>query len=1376
MKILRSRGQSYTTLGSDEKTVLARGLRRFRNSLLTPAQYRDQLEVEPGRLCGYLKEDYGLVIRQVISILDKVVRKPHSLHDCSLETYVDRTRLSVELWTRVDNAFGDEIRGSENGPAMWNELRKSWLWKIHPYARFQCDEGNPSGDKNAEIIQHRTDKVQTREQARGRWHDAFWRSTPAGKSDYRVIADRIWRHLFETQLNTLGDARGKSDASAIGGLVAQRGSSMVKTASDPRQPDGRGRKEQFARACTNQSVLSLYFSTEVAKSIFDATILEAKQLVNDPNIHRQPIAMGKSIGRLFGKLLHQNFGSIPGHRDFPNALRQELWAIHNAVRVFYQDLAKSMRFRIALAEGDMDRLMQLLPADKTHLLAILSAKARNAKLGSLIRLGKLLAHASDLPVGENDTQQSFEQRLKYLVTSDGQSEIKRNEALTRVWRTSVALSLRTLQVLAPPQYAGRTSPEATDVTHATYAKEAVKRLDGYESRLSLLFGDKRFAVLRDKSRKDIVIPATEQDRKEVLWALLRLGAEIRHRTNHFSTKRRLIKLLEEGALDPEEIPTNFDNRAANRASNTALSAFRELLDFDIGLRKEVILDEFRRLKVGEYVTSSNMDELYGELYAVADAIQLTIPKFMAVLRHAKALATTEGTATPDWLIPFGVLDLSDLSKVTEGLNHFRVGLLRQLYARGFASWLHTRQTEPGFVKSAVDAVISCKKQRIESYHSGERFYLMAESFAEELSVDDGTTLDGLFSELLSRAMSDDIRQTYRPKSSKLHERTGGVEAFRREMFALLFAQYLNGEKLAWFWKIQEKLPVDEQAAPAKLAEFVVPAWPDTIKPWHGQFYAWLYLVPIDEVALLRHQLRKTAALETKGKQEHQGPYREMDRLMGLYIDVSSAGFSGREHEAGLNIGETFYERPGQFKEVYSDDHESHNLSVPGTRRGLRDILRMGHTGVLNRIYEKHKVTAEEVGRFESMANKTDDFDKIFRRKNALAKQTVELAKAKIPNLPELKRDCEEYRALAVRAAIYNFQIGGARLTEHARLHQLMMRVLGRLADFTLMWERDRQYAFLALLARKLGVEHGKLMIGRTDGTIGINLSNDLRDRLRDAIDMIEYEKRNRPHEVKQKQDSRAEEALASHHDIVKTGHLPIWDEKKGYVLRGDILEKALLQPDEWELYNRFFVRLAAPNPLDLDANERRKANNQTTRNLNKKNHSYRLGKRQIRNDLAHYNVLNGTDRVNLTYVTNAVRSLLAYDRKLKNAVSASIAKIVAEDGLIIEWVMEEDRLQKPVVVPSLEVHLKYVRRSDEFDPRFALPQASVRYTSMVKALFDFESGGYRDLIPRDGDNKRDGELRYPADLKVVAAGLGITIPEEILAVTHPILPPDEAGR
>ena len=40
--------------------------------------------------------------------------------------------------------------------------------------------------------------------------------------------------------------------------------------------------------------------------------------------------------------------------------------------------------------------------------------------------------------------------------------------------------------------------------------------------------------------------------------------------------------------------------------------------------------------------------------------------------------------------------------------------------------------------------------------------------------------------------------------------------------------------------------------------------------------------------------------------------------------------------------------------------------------------------------------------------------------------------------------------------------------------------------------------------------------------------------------------------------------------------------------------------------------------------------------------------------------------LNLTYVINAVRSLLAYDRKLKNAVPQSVKKIMADEGLIID--------------------------------------------------------------------------------------------------------------
>ena len=68
---------------------------------------------------------------------------------------------------------------------------------------------------------------------------------------------------------------------------------------------------------------------------------------------------------------------------------------------------------------------------------------------------------------------------------------------------------------------------------------------------------------------------------------------------------------------------------------------------------------------------------------------------------------------------------------------------------------------------------------------------------------------------------------------------------------------------------------------------------------------------------------------------------------------------------------------------------------------------------------------------------------------------------------DLKRLCEDYQTKATDAAIYNFQITGARLRDHARLHQLMMRLLGRLLDFTLMWERDKQYVYLGMLYRHL---------------------------------------------------------------------------------------------------------------------------------------------------------------------------------------------------------------------------------------------------------------------------------------------------------------------
>ena len=165
------------------------------------------------------------------------------------------------------------------------------------------------------------------------------------------------------------------------------------------------------------------------------------------------------------------------------------------------------------------------------------------------------------------------------------------------------------------------------------------------------------------------------------------------------------------------------------------------------------------------------------------------------------------------------------------------------------------------------------------------------------------------------------------------------------------------------------------------------------------------------------------------------------------------------------------------------------------------------------------------------------------------------------------------------------------------------------------------------------------------------------------------------------------------------------------------------------------------------------------------------GKRKVRNDFAHFNVIAGGRAPNLTYLTNAIRGLLSYDRKLKNAVSKAVGDIVLDEGLEIRWEMVEDRLRKPTVLPRLETHLTMVRPKDSFDPRFALPQASVRYTSMVKALFDFDPGGYRELVRDEGKLKHRGELGYPKELRHHITLHEIDIPDEILNVSYPAIRP-----
>ncbi len=85
----------------------------------------------------------------------------------------------------------------------------------------------------------------------------------------------------------------------------------------------------------------------------------------------------------------------------------------------------------------------------------------------------------------------------------------------------------------------------------------------------------------------------------------------------------------------------------------------------------------------------------------------------------------------------------------------------------------------------------------------------------------------------------------------------------------------------------------------------------------------------------------------------------------------------------------------------------------------------------------------------------------------------------------------------------------------------------------------------------------------------------------------------------------------------------------------------------------------------------------------------RTGATGIRNRLAHFNMLQRKENApfDLTAAVNETRRLMAYDRKLKNAVSRSIIELLAREGLDLTWEMKDHGLGGATVKSRQAVHL-----------------------------------------------------------------------------------------
>ena len=470
---------------------------------------------------------------------------------------------------------------------------------------------------------------------------------------------------------------------------------------------------------------------------------------------------------------------------------------------------------------------------------------------------------------------------------------------------------------------------------------------------------------------------------------------------------------------------------------------------------------------------------------------------------------------------------------------------------------------------------------------------------------------------------------------------------------------------------------------------------------------------------------------------------DMDRLMKLYIDVQQAGFDGTEHRPFAGDGAIFYHGGAgsegrtlfqQIERNEQSDADAIGLNVSRTLRGIRQIYRFGHEGFLEPIFSKHKVSVAEVRSMADVRGDGAEYDKKrLKCRGAILKEFKQ--KPRERNADNLAQLVGSYRDHASSLALHRFTANGVRLDDHIRLHQLMMRVVGRLTDFTLMWERDRAYLFFGLVWRHTQTQ------GLGEPILRLRAPENKNKEF--VLDL--------PPGFRRNGDAAA---------------LPLWRENWGMAGpnwssngRRRAIDYLSDMPEEHQSWmTRYFLDHARAHEMDVahaaEMKRKREAGENMPKTASEPPRGNRNPRAQIRNDFAHQNVLAvggnnapvsfvKNERRSFTYLVNAVRSLFGYDRKMKNAVSQAVTELLEREGLLIEWTFERDRLKQARITPKVEVHLDMMRREDVDGAPFALPRTSARFTSMAQALFTSAKFGHGESNLVDGKRRGTGNFGYP---------------------------------
>ncbi len=1029
-----------------------------------------------------------LLINQWISAIDKIATKPKA------DKNATKAKPTAEQ-RALRHALGEAALATMKNQfvlTFTDELERFWWTKVHPYHPNQDEQPNSK---------RKPPKPQ------GRSYEKFAGTVAPDKIDANAVAKAIYQHLHVSELSKRPKKLG---------LIAARANCIARNVHGAKTTEAVG---------WNDDDWNVYTKTgDVARQIRQKADTETRISRTLPSTelfgHYAKVftgADGKAMGIAYAAAQHEG-----------------LFALHRDIKALYKAL--------------MDRKHGVkaahLPADKTTLRKLLGYKKNNSDLSNLVRLGKVIHYEAagdtiDTPHTVVSNWPTDIQSSRYWC-SEGQTEIKRNEALVRVWRGIVALAARTLTDWADPD-----SRISEDIFSKITDAENQFIPEKFESKIQLLFGARSAlftfgAVVTQKSFQRLMLES---------WAALRHGSfHFKGRAGFFAA---VEKGLEKGSTPTPEIET----------------ALTKLWQEDSAER----ISRLKATMVGAHFQTAFTQTQLQEIFSAVEAPPHRTtpqPRFRRILKCAED-SWRKGDVKLRLPAPGNRAALEQPAQ----LCHYTA--LKLLYERSFPAWMAKQPTDRlnGWIAAANARATKDAKSINKDEYAKARAEAAGGLAAGETFADFTDRIAALTASKMR------VQRDYQPDAQQAKKNSEFLNKLLLDVVAQAFEGCLTDSGFEWLLAFDSAKALSDrnQSSIETLSTTAsIQVAPET---WAQRLYAMLHMVPVDDISKLLHQLRKWTVLEAKSGSTSTATAPQVVQIeaaLDLYLDMHDAKFEGGNAMPVNAPFRTLYEQLEDFDTLFQNATDPRqDLYMPV--RGLREMLRFGNFKPLMPVFQQHKIPHADVEALNRSMAETETGSSPIANAQALRE---ELHESWAKDQKNFKR-MECYKLLVPLVSHYKHLASAVRLTDHVRLHRLMMQILARLADYAGLRERDLYFVTLALIHQQ---------------------------------------------ELTPSDCFTATEKLASGQIVAALGKL----NEAGKVIGADI--------------EKYFCLCATKN---------------------------------IRNDLQHFNMLRQNTRLNLTHWINQTRTLMAYDRKLKNAVSLSAKALLLREDIDITWEMQDHQLTPP---------------------------------------------------------------------------------------------------